>query len=253
MLSAACRFDYLIFTDSSHFLYCCFFILQTFFYLSGGLCAWWKRNFDICRTYDEDFGGTTRAATFDENFREKRLAAHEDPEHPFTVFDTDGITITNYSNYVKVFQEELKLCCGLRSGKEPAALVRSNFTWFIVQEGHFKGCKAVVLKPTHGGQKGKALTLKNHTAKETLKNVQHLPILKGTGLFDCYKLLDLMCHKYMPPDTHIKGLPRIFRLEASVQTIKVRHYFYSIVLVVLLIVLLCCFDIIFLTFHSLLF
>ena len=142
MFSAACRFVSIIYTDSSHFLILLLLHFTNHFhiYIQGGLCAWWKRNFDICRTYDEDFGGTTRAATFDENFREKRLAAHENPKDPFTVFDTDGITLTNYSNYIKVFQEEIKLCCGLRSGKEPAAIVQSNWTWFIVQEGHLKGC-----------------------------------------------------------------------------------------------------------------
>ena len=192
-------------------------------YFQGGLCAWWKRNFDICRSYDEDFGGTTRAATFDDNFREKRLACHDDPNHPFKVFDMDGKTVINFLNFIKVLQEEVKLCCGLRSGKEPAAILRSNWTWFTIQDGHFKGCKAVVLNPDHGEQKGKALTLKAHTAKETLKHVQHLPILKGTGKFDCYKLTDMMCHQLMPPDTHINGKSHMFRLEALDKTIKVCH------------------------------
>jgi hypothetical protein len=205
------------------FFFSHFYSLIHLFCIQGGLCAWWKRNFDICRTYDENFGGTTRAATFDDNFREKRLACHDDPNHPFKVFDLDGKTVINFLNFIKVLQEEVKLCCGLRSGKEPAAILRSNFTWFTIEEGHFKGCKAVILNPDHGEQKGKALTLKAHTAKETLKHVQHLPILKGTGKFDCYKLIDMMCHQFMPPDTHINGKSRMFRLEASDKTMKVCH------------------------------
>jgi hypothetical protein len=43
----------------------------------------------------------------------------------------------------------------------------------------------------------------------------------------------------MPPDSHIQGLPRMFRLEASATTINVRLVVCFIVLVVLLMRLSC--------------
>lgn len=202
------------------------------------MCAWWKHNFAICRSYDQDFGGTVNASTFDDLFREKRLKAHQDPNHPFNVFDKDG-NVIHYLNFIKVLQEEVKLCCGLRSGKEPAALLRKDWTFFTVQDGPFKGIKAVVLNKNHGNQKGKSLSLRAHTAKDSVKNVQHLPILKGNGLFDCYNMI-VMQLAMMPPDSHIQGLPRMFRLEASATTINVRHYIVCFIVLVVLLLCLSC-------------
>ena len=70
---------------------------------------------------------------------------------------------------MRVLQEEVKVCCGLRSSEEPRQLHFDSFEWGIIQDGHFAGTPYVKLKGDHDGQKGKPTTLRNHTAKE--KNV----------------------------------------------------------------------------------
>ena len=77
---------------------------------------------------------------------------------------------------MRVLQEEVKVCCGLRFSKEPRQLHVDSFE--IIQDGHFAGTLYVKLKADHDGQKGKSTTLKNHTAKQHLAHVNHLPIIK---------------------------------------------------------------------------
>ena len=79
---------------------------------------WWKRNFALAESYNTTFGTTPNAATFDPKFREKRLSTHENPNKEFIVFDKSG-KVVHYDNFMMVLQEEVKVCCTLRSGREP--------------------------------------------------------------------------------------------------------------------------------------
>ena len=82
-----------------------------------------------------------------------------------------------------VLQEEVKVCCTLRSGREPRGITVDDWEFYTVEDGFFKGLNAVRLKPKHAGQKNKDLLLVNHTKKETHKKTQHLPILQTGKLF----------------------------------------------------------------------
>ena len=188
--------------------------------MKGALCSWWKRNFGICEEIDTTFGHKPNESTWDANFRKKRLACHEDSDHLFRVFDSK-MNVIDYENFMRVLIEEVKVCCCLRSAKEPTYIERGNWEFFIIQEGHFKGTPACRLNPDHAGQKNKALTMSNHTANDNLKNVQHLPILKTNKKFDTYTMIYRQLYEFLPPDKHIYGLPRMFRKEASPKQIKV--------------------------------
>ena len=227
MFSAACRFVYLIYTDSSHFLLLLLLYFTNIFTYQGGFCSWWKRNFGICEEIDTMYGHKPNESTWDVNFRQKRLACHEDPNHPFQVFDA-LMNVINYLNFMRVLIEEIKVCCCLRAAKEPAYIVRSNWEFFTITEGHFKGTPACRLKSDHSGQKNKALTINNHTAIDNLKNVQHLPILKTNKKFDTYTMIKRQLYEFLPPDEHIHGPARIFRKEASAKQIKVSIFLFML-------------------------
>jgi hypothetical protein len=211
---------------ANHFIY--------LFLLKGGLCSWWKRNFGICEEIDDTYGHLPYQSTWDENFRQKRLACHEDPDHSFKVFDSK-MKVVNYTNFIRVLIEEVKVCCCLRSSKEPSLLVRDNWEFFTIQEGHFKGTLACRLNPDHAGQKNKAITMANHTVNDTLKNVQHLPILKTNKKFDTYTMIHRQLFDFLPSDEQIIGPARMFRKEASPKQQKVSLlYIYMLLFIMLL-------------------
>jgi hypothetical protein len=233
-MPAGCIIHFIYIFISSHFLYCCSFFLQIFFYIfQGALCSWWKRNFGICEEIDTTYGHKPFESTWDENFRQKRLACHEDPDHPFRVFDSK-MNVINYTNFMRVLIEEVKVCCCLRAAKEPTYIERCNWEFFTITEGHFEGSPACRLKSDHAGQKNKALTMSNHTACDNLKHVQHLPILKTNKKFDTYTMISRQLHEFLPTDEHIQGPPRMFRKEASIKQITVSS------LLLLFIVVSCC-------------
>ena len=87
--------------------------------------------------------------------------------------------------------------------------------------GRFAGTPHVKLKADHDGQKGKGCTLKNHTAKQHLAHVNHLPILKHDGLFCLYNMLELVIKHYMPPKHLLEDIGYIFWKEASIGQIAV--------------------------------
>jgi hypothetical protein len=122
---------------------------------------------------------------------------------------------------MRVLIEEVKVCCCLRSAKEPAYIERDNWEFFTITEGHFNGSPACRLKSDHAGQKNKALTISNHTACDNLKNVQHLPILKTNKKFDTYTMIHRQLYEFLPTDEHIQGPSRMFRKEASPKQIGV--------------------------------
>jgi hypothetical protein len=142
------------------------------------------------------------------------------------------MNVINYTNFMRVLIEEVKVCCCLRSAKEPTYIERSNWEFFIIQEGHFKGTPACRLNPDHAGQKNKALTMANHTANDNVKNVQHLPILKTNKKFDTYTMIHRQLHEFLPADKDIIGPPRMFRKEASAKQIKVSFIVVVIVVVI---------------------
>jgi hypothetical protein len=141
--------------------------------------------------------------------------------------------VVNYTNFIRVLIEEVKVCCCLRSSKEPSLLVRDNWEFFTIQEGHFKGTLACRLNPDHAGQKNKAITMANHTVNDTLKNVQHLPILKTNKKFDTYTMIHRQLFDFLPSDEHIIGPARMFRKEASPKQQKV-SYIYVVDYIMLL-------------------
>ena len=131
---------------------------------------------------------------------------------------------------MRVLQEEVKVCCSLRSSEEPRHLHRDLFEWGIIQDGHFAGTPYVKLKGDHDGQKGKPTTLKNHTAKEKTSHVHHLPILKHDGLFCLYNMLELLIKHYMPPKHLLEDVGYIFRKEASIPQIAVSFIVVNVLL-----------------------
>ena len=131
------------------------------------------------------------------------------------------MNVVSYTNFIRVLIEEVKVCCCLRSSKEPSLLVRDNWEFFIIQEGHFKGTPACRLNPDHAGQKNKAITMANHTVNDTLKDVQHLPILKTNKKFDTYTMIHRQLFDFLPSDEQIIGPARMFRKEASPKQQKV--------------------------------
>jgi hypothetical protein len=187
---------------------------------NGALCSWWKRNFGICEEIDTTFGHRPYESTWDENFRQKRLACHEDPDHPFRVFDSK-MNVINYRNFIRVLIEEVKVCCCLRSAKEPTYIECRNWELFTIQEGHFNWTPACRLESDHAGQKNIALTMSNHTASDNLKDVQHLPILKTNKKFDTYTMISRQLHEFLPVDENIQGPLRMFRKDATSKQIKV--------------------------------
>ena len=111
---------------------------------------------------------------------------------------------------MRVLQEKLKVCCGLRAGKEPRYIYCDSFQWGTRQDGHFANTSYVKLKGDHDAQKGKGTTLKNHKAKQYLAHVDHLPIIEHDGLFCLYNMLDLLMHSYMPPMCLLQIISYIF-------------------------------------------
>ena len=111
---------------------------------------------------------------------------------------------------MRVLQEEVQVCCGLRSAREPRQLHVDSFEWGVIQDGHFDGTLYVKLKADHDGQKGKGITIKNHTVKQHLAQVNHVSILKHDGLFCLYNMLDLSINHYMPPKRLLEDVGYIF-------------------------------------------
>ena len=148
------------------------------------------------------------------------MIAHRNGKFP--VFDgNNNRKVVNWTNFVRVLQEEVKVCCGLQSAREPRQLHVDSFEWGIIQDGHFAGIPYVKLKADHDGQKGKPTRLKNHTTKQHLAHVNHLPIIKHDGLFCLYSMLDLLINHYMPPKRLLEDVGYIFRKEALIGQIAV--------------------------------
>ena len=84
------------------------------------------------------------------------------------------------------------------------------------------------------GQKGKTRTLKNHTAKQHLVHVDHLPIIKRNDLFCTYNMLDLVIKLYMPPKNLLEDVGYIFRKESSQPQIAVSFIVVNVFNIVLL-------------------
>ena len=104
-----------------------------------------------------------------------------------------------------------------RSSKEPSMMVIDDFCFFNETNGAFKGYKAVVLKANHAGQKGKAITLNNHTATEFEHDVHYFPIyqMEIDNPMDEYNLIEHYFQKMLPADSKLEGTTRIFRYKAS--------------------------------------
>ena len=96
---------------------------------------------------------TKNSATFDEKFCEKRLKAYYSGK--FQIFKgNNNQKVVNYTNFMLVLQEEIKVCCGLRSGQEPRNLHRDSFEWITIETGHFEGTPAFKLKKNAPWAKG---------------------------------------------------------------------------------------------------
>ena len=192
-----------------------------------------KRKFSIFEELDTLYGKTPNAATFDQKFREKCLIAHCNVKFP--VFDgNNNRKVVNWTNFIRVLQEEVKVCCGLRAAREPRQLHVDSFEWGIIQDGHFSGTPFVKLKADHHRQKDKPTTLKNHTTKQHLAHVNHLSILKHSSLFCLYNMHDLVINHFMLLKYLLEDVGYIFRKEAligqiAVSFIAVNVFYYFIV------------------------
>ena len=101
-------------------------LFSIFQFFLGGLLTWWKRKFGLCKELDTLYGKTPNAATFDPTFREKCLITHHNGKFP--VFDgNNNRKVVNWTNFMRVLQEEVKVWYGLRSSKEPRHLHRDSF------------------------------------------------------------------------------------------------------------------------------
>ena len=78
-----------------------------------------------------------------------------------------------------------------------------------MSEGKFKGRNYVKLSPHHSGQKGKSLSLKNHTLLIEHGGSLNVEVIETNDEFGCYKLLFASIHKLIPPQKLCKD-GRIF-------------------------------------------
>ena len=142
-------------------------------------------------------------------FREKRLAAYLDPNIDFDPYK-------NWQDRMAITAEELCSCFGIRGQQEPQNLTRGDFIFGIMTDGVYKGQKYVKLKEDHDGQKGNALSLRNHSLLKEHGGRIYLEVVDTDDEFSCYKLLYDLIHKYLPPvNLCKKGTEhRIFRQEA---------------------------------------
>ena len=83
------------------------------------------------------------------------------------------------------------------------------------------GTPYLTLKNDHAGQKGKSLTLSNHTKKENHQGRHHSHIYKDADRFGLYNLMWLYDKHLLPPDQVLQdGDDTLFRYQANKQQIK---------------------------------
>ena len=64
-----------------------------FLFILGEFIAYWKDLFCSTKSLIPSYGTTPNKATFDPEYREKRNAAHADPNHEFKCVDAKGNVI----------------------------------------------------------------------------------------------------------------------------------------------------------------
>ena len=168
------------------------------------------------------YGTTPNKATFDPEYREKRNAAHADPNHIFKIVAAKG-NVIHYDMFTWVVAEVIKIHFMSQSAKEPSSMVIDDFEFFVESKGAFKGYKAVVMKTNNAGQKNNKLSVSNHTQKDKAGNIIHVPIyqLNADDPMDEYNIIDTYINKLLPPKEMLQGNQRIFRYKAGVKQIKV--------------------------------
>ena len=70
--------------------------------------AYWKDLFCSTKLLIPSYGTTPNKATFDPEYREKRIAAHADPNHIFKIVDANG-NVINYYMFTWVVAEVIKI------------------------------------------------------------------------------------------------------------------------------------------------
>ena len=96
-----------------------------------------------------------------------------------------------------------------------------SFVCFHRFSGPLKGSLYLTLKSDHAGQKGKSLTLSNHTKKDNHQGCLHSHIYKDGDRFGLYNLMWLYVHHLLPPNQLLQdGDDTLFRYLANKQQIK---------------------------------
>ena len=96
-----------------------------------------------------------------------------------------------------------------------------SFVCFHRFSGALKGTPYLTLKNDHAGQKGKSLTLSNHTKKDNHQGRHHSHIYKDDDRFGLYNLMWLYDKHLLPPDQVLQdGDDTLFRYQANKQQIK---------------------------------
>ena len=102
--------------------------------------------------------------------------------------------------FIKVLQEEIKVCCGLSAGRKPRSIsIVIPLNGGTIEHDHFASTPCVKLKSDHNSHKGHDTTLMNHTAKHHVAHVDHIPIIYHKGLFCLYSMTKLHINSLMPP------------------------------------------------------
>jgi hypothetical protein len=176
------------------------------FFFTGEFQAYWRWVFGVTKEQRHDYGTLPNKATFDVKWREKRMKAAMDPSNPFNPFSDDD-------HYVWCALENIMFEFNTRGCLEPSSICVEDFETGIIEEGAFKGIPFVRLKENYSGQKGKALSLRNHVqdAANTKKKTFACPY--SSDRLSCYQTT-LKLIEWTPPEAN--GRPRrIFRKKAS--------------------------------------
>ncbi len=191
---------------------------------TGDFPAYWKQTFASAQQHRSDYGTKPQRSTFDNQWRATREKALKDGKLK---------PLTNYDHHSWFLLEEFLTHNMLRASQEPTSICRSDLEHGIMPaDSEFAGRKFYKLKPSHSGQKGNALRLKN-TSTENGKNTNaYMPMVDEPpgDPFSLYRLLDRHLNVYLPPQ-HLCSNGRIFRRRASVNQIEVTLMLSSLCLV----------------------
>lgn len=191
----------------------------------GDFPAYWKNVFELTRKLRPEYGTKANASTFDPSYRlKKKKAISEGIFNP----------LTNYTHHTWMLLEELMAVNMLRGAKEPAMLCRQDFIHGVMPpNSKYAGRRFYRIRPTHSGQKGNALSLRNQSTSNDRNNQAYVPMVEpppdAPDPLSLYNLLDRHLNVYLPTEfehDHPSN-DRIFRRMASNKQLEVCIPFFQ--------------------------